>query len=70
VLVFSSLFIVQFFFFVGWSVCPEGYADLSQVWLGEYCMMLGAQLFGLPNVSHAGLELVAGGGESTPVLSV
>jgi hypothetical protein len=32
-------------------------------------MMLGAHLFGLLNVSQAGLELVSGGG-SSPVFSV
>jgi hypothetical protein len=58
VLVFSSLFIVQFFFLLGGrSVCPGGYAGLSQGCLGEYCVMLCAHLFGLPNVSQAGLEL-------------
>jgi hypothetical protein len=63
VLVFSSLFIVQFCFFfcwVGGSVCPGGYVGLSQGWLGKYCMMLGAHLFGLPNVSQAGLEPASG----------
>jgi hypothetical protein len=56
-----SLFIVQFFFFLwkGVSVCPEDYAGLSHGWLREYCMMLGAHLFGLLNVSQAGLELEA-----------
>jgi hypothetical protein len=35
VLVFSSLFIFQFLFAWGWgSVCPGGYAGLSQGWLG------------------------------------
>jgi hypothetical protein len=42
------------------SVCPGGYADLSQGWLGEYCVMLGAHLFGLPNVSQAVSELAYG----------
>jgi hypothetical protein len=37
---------------------------------GENCVMLGAHLFGLPNVSQAGLEPVAGGGISFPVFSV
>jgi hypothetical protein len=37
---------------------------------GEYLMMLGAHLFGLPNVSQAGLELVFGSGGSPPVFSV
>jgi hypothetical protein len=30
-------------------------------------MMLGAYLFGLPNVSQAGLKLATGGGSSPPV---
>jgi hypothetical protein len=61
VLVFS-LFIAQFWgFFVWESVSPGGYAGLSQGWLGEYLMMLGADLFGLPNVSQVG---------SPPVFSV
>jgi hypothetical protein len=46
------LFIFQFFFFRG--VICRGYAGLSQVWLGEYHMMLGTHLFGLLNVSQAG----------------
>jgi hypothetical protein len=48
----------------------RGYAGLFQGWLGEYRMMLGAQLFGLPNVSKAGLEPASGGGVSSPVFSV
>jgi hypothetical protein len=45
VLVFSSLFIQLFFYFLqGGSVCPGGYAGLSQRWLGEYRVMLGAYL--------------------------
>jgi hypothetical protein len=54
VLVFSSLFIIQFvllFLFSRGSVCPGGYAGLSQGWLEEYHMM-----FGLPNISQAGLQ--------------
>jgi hypothetical protein len=43
--VFNSLFIVQLVFFVGWvSVCPGSYAGLSQGWLWEYHMTLGAHL--------------------------
>jgi hypothetical protein len=49
--------IIQFFFF---EVCPGGYADLSQEWLWEYCMMLICSPVGLPDVSQAGLELVPG----------
>jgi hypothetical protein len=52
----------------GWSICPEGYAGLSQ---GDNHMMLAAHLFGLPNVSQAGLELVSGSsGGSPPVFSM
>jgi hypothetical protein len=54
VLIFSSLFI-QVFFGGGMSVCPGGYAGLSQGWLGEYHVTLHAHLFGLPNISQAGL---------------
>jgi hypothetical protein len=39
-----------FFFAGGGSVCAEGYAGLSWGLLGEYCMMLGFHLFGMPNV--------------------
>jgi hypothetical protein len=45
VLIFSSLFIVQFLFLcMGGLVCPGGYAGLSQEWLGKYHVMLGAHL--------------------------
>jgi hypothetical protein len=44
VLVFSSLFIAQLFLWGAGSVCPGGSAGLSQGWLGEYCMTLGAHL--------------------------
>jgi hypothetical protein len=50
------------YFFGGESVCPGGYAGLSQGWLGEYHMMLGTHLFGLPKVSQASLEPVYGSG--------
>jgi hypothetical protein len=36
----------------------------------EFCVMLGAHLFGLLNVSQAGLELAAGSGCSPPIFSV
>jgi hypothetical protein len=64
VLVFSSLFIVQFF------VCgvEEGLSVPGVA--GEYHEMLGTHLFGLLNVSQASLELVSGGGGSSPVFSV
>jgi hypothetical protein len=58
VLVFSLLFIIQFLGGGEKSVFPGNYAGLSQGCLGEYHVMLGAHLFGLPNVSHAGLEPV------------
>jgi hypothetical protein len=56
---YSLLFIVQGFFLGGDSVCPGGCAGLSWGWLVEYCVMLGAHLFGLPNVSQARLEPAA-----------
>jgi hypothetical protein len=43
-LVFSLLLIVLFFLWWGGSPCPGDYAGLSQGWLGEYCVMLGAHL--------------------------
>jgi hypothetical protein len=52
------------------SVYPGNYAGLNQGWQGEYRVMLGAHLFGLPNVSQASLEPAAGGGSSPPVFSV
>jgi hypothetical protein len=74
VLVFSSLFVFSCCVCV--CVCGSGvslprvYAGLSQEWLGEYCMTLGAHPFGLPNVFQTGLELASGGGRSPPVFSV
>jgi hypothetical protein len=59
VLVFSSLFIVQVFFFARGSVCSVGYAGLSRGLLEEYHVTLAAHLFDLPNVSQAGLEPAA-----------
>jgi hypothetical protein len=47
---FNSLFIVQFFVFCfffkqgGGGVRPGGYAGLSQRWLWDYYMMVGAHL--------------------------
>jgi hypothetical protein len=72
-LIFSSLFIVKGFVcvcLVQGSVCPGGYAGLSQELLGEYHMTLSTHLFGLPNVSQAGLELASGSGGSFPLFSV
>jgi hypothetical protein len=43
-LLFSFIFII-FFLWSGVSVCPGGYAGLSQGWLWEYCVTLGAHLF-------------------------
>jgi hypothetical protein len=56
-------FFVCFFFCWGGSVCPGGYAGLSQGWLGEYCVTLGVHPSGLLNVSQVGLDqgLVASG---------
>jgi hypothetical protein len=61
VFLFSSLFIIHFF--VGWggSVCPGGYAGLSQGWLWEYHLMLICSPVVLLDVSQAGLEPVSGG---------
>jgi hypothetical protein len=44
------------------SVCPGGYAGLSQGWLWEYYMMLGVHL--LVCISQAGLEPASGGVEA------
>jgi hypothetical protein len=60
VLVFRSLYIVQFSFLGGGgSVCPGGYAGLSLWLLGEYRVMLGVHPLGLPNVFQVGLQLPA-----------
>jgi hypothetical protein len=69
VLVFSSLFIVLFFFLHG-GQHSQWYASLSQGWLGEYHVILGAYLFGLLNVSQAGLEVASGGPAAICFLSV
>jgi hypothetical protein len=74
VLIFNSLFSVQFFVFsfvgcVWGSFCPGGYASLFQGWLGEYQVMLGAHLFGLPDVpSKFGASVCQRG--NPPVFSV
>jgi hypothetical protein len=72
VLVFSSFFIVQyfFFFFLQGVSLPTGLWWFIPGWVGEYRVMLGAHLFGLPNASQAVLELVAGGSGSPSVFSV
>jgi hypothetical protein len=61
-----------FGFFFAWegSVSPGGYVGLSQGWLGEYCVALGAYLFGLLNVSQERLETGSGGTEPSCFLSV
>jgi hypothetical protein len=65
VLVFSNLFIVQFALLCFVLFCrgvtlPRGLCCLSQEYLGECHVTLGTQLFGLPNVSQAGLEPASG----------
>jgi hypothetical protein len=67
---FIVYYSVFFFYWRGVSVCPVGYAGLSQGWLGEYCLTLGTNLLSLLNVSQAGLEPVSSGGGSPPVFSV
>jgi hypothetical protein len=69
VLVFSSLFIVYFLFVCVGVSLPRGLL-VSQGWLGEYRVTLGTYLFGLLNVSQAGLEVVSRGSSSPLVLSV
>jgi hypothetical protein len=66
---FQFIIYSVFLFFAGGSVCAGDYAGLSWRWLGEYHMMLGAHLFGMPNVSQAGLEPVSGVSGSPPVFS-
>jgi hypothetical protein len=60
----------QFLVYCSLFYCSIFCAGLSQWWLGEYCVTLGTLLFGLPNVSQAGLELASGSRESSPVFSV
>jgi hypothetical protein len=67
---FQLLIYCSGFFFYRRGICPGGYAGLLQQWLGENCMALGALLFGLLNVSQAGLEPVAGGDDNPPVFTV
>jgi hypothetical protein len=64
---FSSLFIIQFFLFYfcgAGSVRPGGHADLSQVWLWEYLMMLICPPVRVLKVSQAGLEPAYGSTEA------
>jgi hypothetical protein len=62
--IFSSMFIVQgFFFFLLLCrrlVCPGGYADLSQEWLWEYPHDAWFSPVGLLDVSQADLEPASG----------
>jgi hypothetical protein len=55
VLDYGSLFCYSGFFGAG-SVCPGSLLVYPWDWLGEFCMMHGTHLFGLSNVSQAGLE--------------
>jgi hypothetical protein len=45
----------RFFLQGGGLLCPGGYADLSQGWLGEYHVPLICSPVGLLNISQAGL---------------
>jgi hypothetical protein len=69
--VYCSVFVL-FYLCQEWggSVCPGSYAGLSQGWLGEYYVMLGAHLFGMLNVSQAGLELLSDSWEPSCFFSV
>jgi hypothetical protein len=58
---FSLLFSFVLFLWGRGSVCPGGYAGLSQGWLWEYCVPLICSPVVLLDVSQAGLELVSGG---------
>jgi hypothetical protein len=52
--------VLSFFFFCRRGVSlPRRLCWFIPGWLGEYYMMLGTHLFGLPNVSQTGLEPVA-----------
>jgi hypothetical protein len=55
----SSLFIVQFFCDVGGSVCPGGYAGLSQEWLGNTTFYL-VLTYWSADVSQASFEPMSG----------
>jgi hypothetical protein len=62
---FSSLFIIQVFFYrAGGSVCLGGYAGSSQGWLWKYRMPFICSTVGLLDVSQAGLEPVSCGVEA------
>jgi hypothetical protein len=65
---FSSLFIIQFFFVGHGSVCPGGYAGLSQGWQWEYHMLLICSLVGLRLPSRFGASVWQS--RSPPVFSV
>jgi hypothetical protein len=68
-LVVYSVFCFCFFLWgegrKGWELCW-----FIPGWLREYHVTLGAHLFGLPNVSQAGLQPESGGGGSPLVFSV
>jgi hypothetical protein len=67
-ILFSSLFIIQFFFPRWGSDCPGSYSGLFQGWLWEYCMPLICSPVGLhlPSRFEAGIWWH----ESPPVFSV
>jgi hypothetical protein len=67
---FIFLFIVLVFLGGVGSVCTGSYACLSQGWLREYHIMLGAHLFGMPNVFQAGLKLASASTGALLFLSV
>jgi hypothetical protein len=67
---FQFVVYFRFFWWIGDQPAQGGYAGLSQGWLREYHVTLGSHLFGLLNVSQAGLELVSGGSSSPPVFSM
>jgi hypothetical protein len=67
---FQFLVYCTFFFFCMGFSTASGYASLSQGWLGEYHVILGAYLFGLLNVSQAGLEVASGSAAAICFLSV
>jgi hypothetical protein len=58
---FSVCCLLFSFFFVGGVSLPRGLCWFIPGVAGGNPVMLGAHLFGLPNVSQAGLELAAGG---------
>jgi hypothetical protein len=57
-------------FFGGRVSLPRGFAGLSQRWLREFCVLCGAHLFSLLNVSQTGLELVVAAAASGAALKI